>query len=197
MNVQRLFKHRSNKQSAVVSGWLIKLSHVSTTAGFWSPFFSLYNVIYSYAFASIQGLCRGTRDSCHVVFIGIMVESLCCESFVNPKPFVLLFLHVSLFSGKSHRVQASSHCEKVDGVSGIACRSSLKWSIFLKKSTWAERILVWPRILSAQALLQPQTFHQLRAELAAIWSPHKDWRHLWRITKWAKWHALWYGEQLD
>lgn len=112
MNVQRLFKHRSNKQSAVVSGWLIKLSHVFTTAGFWSPFFSLYNVIYSYAFASIQGLCRGTRDSCHVVLIGIMVESLCCESFVNPKPFVLLFLHVSLFSGKSHRVQASSHCEK-------------------------------------------------------------------------------------
>ncbi len=112
MNVQRLFKHRSNKQSAVVSGWLIKLSHVSTTAGFWSLFFSLYNVIYRYAFASIQSLCRGTRDSCHVVFIGIMVESLCCESFVNPKPFVLLFLHVSLFSGKSHRVQASSHCVK-------------------------------------------------------------------------------------
>ncbi len=80
--------------------------------------------------------------------------------------------------------------KKVDGVSGIACRSSLKWSIFLKKSTWAERILVC-------ALLQPQTFHQLRAELAAIWSPHKDWRHLWRITKWAKWHALWYGEQLE
>ncbi len=50
--------------------------------------------------------------------------------------------------------------KKVDGVSGIACRSSLKWSIFLKKSTWAERILVC-------ALLQPQTFHRLRLS----WQP--------------------------
>ncbi|CAK9855092.1 unnamed protein product, partial [Sphagnum jensenii] len=47
------------------------------------------------------------------------------------------------------------------------------------------------------AVLQPQTFRQLRAELAAIWSPHKDWRYLRRITKRAKRHALLYGEQLE
>ncbi len=45
--------------------------------------------------------------------------------------------------------------------------------------------------------MQPQTFRQLRAELAAIWSPHKDWRYLRRITKRAKRHALLYGEQLE
>ncbi|CAK9881114.1 unnamed protein product [Sphagnum jensenii] len=54
------------------------------------------------------------------------------------------------------------------------------------------QLLQWHRRIAAQGMInrfspaEPQTFHQLRAELAAIWSPHKDWRHLWRITKWAK-----------
>lgn len=47
------------------------------------------------------------------------------------------------------------------------------------------------------AVLQPQTFCRLRAELAAIWSPDKDWRYFRRITKRAKRKALMYGEDLD
>ncbi|CAM6098581.1 unnamed protein product [Calypogeia fissa] len=44
------------------------------------------------------------------------------------------------------------------------------------------------------AVLQPKTFRHLRAALAAIWSPDKDWRYLRRITKRAKRRALLYGD---
>eukprot|EP00250_Pteridium_aquilinum_P020786 c24947_g1_i1 orf=2670-5117(+) len=47
------------------------------------------------------------------------------------------------------------------------------------------------------AVLQPQIFCRLRAELAAIWSPDKDWRYFRRITKRAKRKALMYGEDVD
>lgn len=45
--------------------------------------------------------------------------------------------------------------------------------------------------------LKPEAFRKLRAELAAIWSPRKDWRSLRRITKRAKRRALLYGELLE
>ncbi|KAI5072215.1 hypothetical protein GOP47_0012321 [Adiantum capillus-veneris] len=47
------------------------------------------------------------------------------------------------------------------------------------------------------AVLQPQIFCRLRAELAAIWSPDKDWRYFRRMTKRAKRKALMYGEEVD
>lgn len=47
------------------------------------------------------------------------------------------------------------------------------------------------------AVLYPEAFRKLRAELAAIWSPRKDWRSLRRITKRAKRRALLYGELLE
>ncbi|KAG6548308.1 hypothetical protein Mapa_010174 [Marchantia paleacea] len=47
------------------------------------------------------------------------------------------------------------------------------------------------------AVLQPKAFRRLRAALAAIWSPHKDWRYLRRMTKRAKRRALLYGELVD
>jgi hypothetical protein len=45
--------------------------------------------------------------------------------------------------------------------------------------------------------LKPKMFQQLRAELAAIWSPREDWRFLRRMTKRAKRRALLYGELLE
>ncbi|MCO5595544.1 hypothetical protein L7F22_049589 [Adiantum nelumboides] len=47
------------------------------------------------------------------------------------------------------------------------------------------------------AVLQPQIFCRLRSELAAIWSPDKDWRYSRRMTKRAKRKALMYGEEAD
>ncbi|KAH7299307.1 hypothetical protein KP509_24G004600 [Ceratopteris richardii] len=47
------------------------------------------------------------------------------------------------------------------------------------------------------AVLRPQIFCRLRAELAAIWSPDKDWRYFRRMTKRAKRKALLYGEEVD
>lgn len=47
------------------------------------------------------------------------------------------------------------------------------------------------------AVLQTQTFRKLRHELAAMWSPDKDWRYSKRITKRAKRKALLYGEDLN
>ncbi|KAJ7524162.1 hypothetical protein O6H91_18G080400 [Diphasiastrum complanatum] len=47
------------------------------------------------------------------------------------------------------------------------------------------------------AVLQPQMFRRLRAELAAMWSPKKDWRHTRRITKRARRRALLYGDNVE
>ena len=50
------------------------------------------------------------------------------------------------------------------------------------------------RSKSGCLFVKPQSFRQLRAELAAIWSPPKNWRSLRRITKRAKRRAIMYGE---
>lgn len=52
-------------------------------------------------------------------------------------------------------------------------------------------------LIQLHLFLKPKSFRQLRAELAAIWSPREDWRSLRRITKRAKRRALLYGELLE
>eukprot|EP00850_Spirogloea_muscicola_P021226 SM000241S08515 [mRNA] locus=s241:144841:151628:+ [translate_table: standard] len=43
----------------------------------------------------------------------------------------------------------------------------------------------------------PRTFRRLRSELAAMWSPDKNWRNHRRMTKRAKRRALIYGEEAE
>lgn len=126
-----------------------------------------------------DGLSRAEMDDLRMMLLGM----------VNDPRVVLIKLADRLHNLRTiHALPHTKACAVAHETLSVWC------SLASKLGEWALKAELEDLCF---AVLNPKMFQQLRAELAAIWSPREDWRFLRRMTKRAKRRALLYGELLE